>query len=393
MTKQKVLILGGGFGGIKAALELCKSGDFEVTLLSDQPDFRYYPTLYKAATGGKLNASQIPLQEIFSGTDVAIVKDLAKTLDRANKTVIGQSGHKYTYEKLIVALGVVTNYFGIDGLEKYAYGIKSLPEATRLREHLHKAMLDEGKPDLNYVIIGGGPTGVELAGALPGYLKHIMKCHGIQKRSLHIDLVEATPQLMGRMPRSYSRAVARRLRKLGVKLYMGQTVQAETASGLTVNGHSIDSHTVVWTAGVTNHPFFKANEFNLSDHGKVTVDDYLAAEEDVYVIGDNADTKFSGMAQTALYDAVFVAKNLRREATGGSAKTYKPKEPSYVTPVGPGWAAAQIKGIRIYGRLAWIIRELADLVAYHDMEPWWKASTHWAAELEQEETCSICSKT
>ena len=169
---KKILILGGGFGGIKVALELTNSPDFSVTLMSDQDSFRYYPTLFRAATGGKLTASQIPLAEIFAGHKINIIQDSAKAVDRVNKRVIAESGHKYDYDELIVALGVTTNYFGIKGLEQYAYGIKSVAEATRLRDHLHGLLMDEGKPDLNYVIIGGGPTGVELAGALPGYLEH-----------------------------------------------------------------------------------------------------------------------------------------------------------------------------------------------------------------------------
>lgn len=389
--RKKVLVIGGGFGGIKAALELCKSPDYHVTLLSDRSNFRYYPTLYRAATGGRISASQIPLGEIFAGKPVELAEDTAETLDRNKSLVIGKSGREYAYDKLIISLGVVTNYFGIKGLEKYAYGIKSVEEAKRLRQHLHKLLLDEGKPDLNYVVIGGGPTGVELAGALPGYLSHIMRRHGIKKRSLHIDLVEAAPRLMPRMPKSYSKAVAKRLRKLGVKLYLGQTVEAETADALMVSGHPIKSHTVVWTAGVTNSPFFKANEFSLTEHGKASVNQYLQAEENIYVIGDNADTPYSGMAQTALYDARFVANNLLKAAKGQQPKTYKPKEPDYVTPVGPHWAAAIVRKVSAYGWLGYALRRAADFIAYHDYEPWWQASQHWVAQAGEENDCQLCS--
>ena len=390
--KKKVLVVGGGFGGIKTALELARQPHFDVSLLSETSNFRYYPTLYRAATGGRLTASQIPLSEIFAGKNVHIIKDSAKTLDRANQAIIGASGKKYHYDDVIIALGVVTNSFGIKGLEEYAYGIKSIEEAGRLRRHLHKTLLDEGKPDVNYVIVGGGPTGVELAGALPGYLRHLMKLHGIKKNSLHIDLVEAAPRLMPRMSKLYSRSIRRRLKKLGVKLYLGQTVQAETTEELIVSGHSIKSHTVVWTAGVTNHPFFKANEFMMSERGKVVVDNYMAAEDHVYVIGDNADTEFSGMAQTALYDAVFVANNLRRASRGKNLRTYKPKRPIYVTPVGPRWAAVAWGQLQLFGLVGWLLRSAADFVGYSDYEPWWRASKHWLAEEQSgEEDCPICT--
>lgn len=388
---KKVLILGGGFGGIKAALGLSAHGSFNVMLISDQESFRYYPQLYKTATGGDHSASQIPLAEIFETKDVNVIKDSVRKLDKAAKTVEGASGKKYSYDVLVVALGVVTNFFGIKGLEDYAYGIKTFEESRRLREHLHKLLIEKRKPDINYVVIGGGPTGVELAGALPGYLHHIMKNHQLVDRQLHVDLVEAKNRLLPAMPKSYSRAVARRLRKLGVKLYLNQKVEAETADSLKVGSHSIDSQSVVWTAGVTNHPFLKDNDFVLSDNGRVLVDNYLCTTDDIYVIGDNADTKYSGMAQTALYDGGFVATNLKRQAIGRKMTAYKPKRPIYVTPVGSHWAAVLWGKVRFYGWLGWLARAAADFVAYRDIESWGKAAQHWQATFETEETCPICA--
>lgn len=390
-TKRRILILGGGFGGIKTALELAGHTDFEVSLLSDQNNFRYYPTLYKTATGGNILASSVPLAEIFEDRGVEIIHDTAAVLDRKNNQLVGSSKKIYSYDVLVISLGVETNFFGIKGLKEYAYGIKSLEEAARLKAHLHKLIADEGKPDLNYVIIGGGPTGVELAGALPSYLKHIMTMHGVQPKKLHIDLVEAAPKLMPRMNKSYSSSVQKRLKKLGVKLYLGQAVQAETSDALMVSGHSIKSHTVVWTAGVTTNSFLKSNHFILNDHGKAIVDQYLQAEDNIYVIGDNADTPYSGMAQTALYDAKFISSNLKRAAKGQTPKIYTPKQPVYVTPVGEGWAAVSWHGVMLSGRLGWLLRELADLLAFHDFEPWRKARRHFIAEFEQDSDCKICT--
>ncbi|MBX4190509.1 FAD-dependent oxidoreductase [Candidatus Saccharibacteria bacterium] len=390
--KTKILVLGGGFGGIKTALELADNDLFDVTLLSNESDFRYYPTLYHAATGGRMAASSIPLTEIFKDKNVKVEKGVVKKVDRQAKMLKTSSSKQYPYDKLVVALGVVTNYFGIKGLKEYSYGIKSQAEAKELRDHIHKLLLDEGKPDQNYVVIGGGPTGVELAAALPAYIKHVMNMHKIREKKLHIDLVEAAPRLMPRMPRDYSKAVAKRLRQLGVTLYLNQAVQAETADSLMVSGHSIQSHTVVWTAGVTNHPFFDDNKFTFGEHGKVKVDEYLRAEDDIYVIGDNADTTFSGMAQTALYDAKCVAGNLKREASGHRPKNYRPKKPVYVTPVGQGWAAVLWNKTHIYGWFGWVLRSAADFVGYKDYEPWWPASKHWMAEYQEEETCPVCSR-
>ncbi|MBX4188580.1 FAD-dependent oxidoreductase [Candidatus Saccharibacteria bacterium] len=389
--KTSVLIVGGGFGGIKTALGLVDHSQFKVTLLSDQDTFRYYPTLYHAATGGRLTASSIALSEIFKGKDIALVKGTAKKIDRAARKVKTAGGDGYSYDKLVISLGVVTNYFGIKGLKEFSHGIKSQAESQKLRDHIHKQLIDEGKPDLNYVVIGGGPTGVELAGALPAYINHVMKMHQLKPKKLNIDLVEAAPRLMPRMPRDYSKAIARRLRKLGIKLYLNQAVQSETAEALTVNDKPLQSHTVVWTAGVTNHPFFEDNKFEFGEHGKVQVDKYMQAEDDIYVIGDNANTEFSGMAQTAIHDGRFVAEHLIRQAGGHRVSAYKSKKPIYVTPAGPRWAAMLWGRVHLYGWLGWMARSAGDFVGFHDYEPWRLAGQHWIAEYQNETTCPFCA--
>jgi NADH dehydrogenase len=392
-SKPKVLVVGGGFGGVKAALELSKSGSFAVTLLSDRPNFHYYPTLYHTATGGPVRQSRIPLAEIFADKDVTVAQGKAVKIDRSKKIVTDDKGVKHNYDTLIMALGVLTNYFGIDGMAEHSFGIKSPEEAQRFKQHLHDQLVADHKPDMNYVIIGGGPTGIEVAGALPGYLREIMAAHGIKHRAVHVDLVEAAPHVVPRMPKHMSKKIERRLRNLGVKLYLGKAVEGATADHLMVSGKPIQSHTIVWTAGITNHPFFKENDFTLNERGsKVTVDAYLQAEDDVYVIGDNADTKYSGVAQTALYDAIFVAKNLERKAQGELMKTYQPKLPIYVLPVGPRWAGVLWGKTQLFGLSGWLLRNAADFIGFKDLEPWWKAAARWSTEFETEEQCPVCAK-
>ena len=134
-NKTKVVILGGGFAGIKTALELADNPTLSVTLVSDQDNFRYYPTLYRAATGAKTAAYSIPLEEIFTGKSVKIINDSIKKIDREAKTISGKDSYKY--DVLVAGLGVVTNYFGIKGLPEYSYGIKTQDDARELRDHIH----------------------------------------------------------------------------------------------------------------------------------------------------------------------------------------------------------------------------------------------------------------
>jgi NADH:quinone reductase (non-electrogenic) len=393
MTKQnkhQVVIVGGGFGGVKAALELAKHENVDVTLVSDRDDFRYYPTLYHTATGGLKQQSSIPLSKILP-ENVRFVQEKVEKLDRAGKAVRTHGGHALHYDTLVLALGTVTNYFGIKGLDEYSFGVKSIEQVERFKQHLHEQLADEHQPDLNYIIVGAGPTGIELAGALPEYLHKIMRNHGIKHKAVHIDLIEAAPRLLPRSPKPTSRAVRRHLRKLGVRLMLGQAVQGETADALMVNGKPLPSHTVVWTAGMANNSFFAANSFQMNERHKVVVDEHLQAEPDIYVIGDNAATPFSGMAQTALRDGKFVSENLLRQLADKKPKKYQAKQPVSIIPAGPEWAAVDWGRLHLYGKLGWALREAADWVGFHDLEPWWKASEQWLTELGSEESCAACA--
>ncbi len=391
MTKTKVLIVGGGFGGVAAALELVNHPHFNVTLLSDSSSLRYYPTLYRAATGGSRANSDIPYSVIFQNTPINIVQAEAISIDRQARQVITKDNQAYAYDFLILGLGVVTNYFGIPGLDQYSYSIKSQDEAARFKKHLHEQLINDGKPDLNYLIVGAGPTGIELAGALPSYLKQITKNHGIAPKKLNISLIEAMPRLLPNLPKATSRQVKRRLKRLGIKVYLNSKVEGQTADALVINGQPMPSQTVVWTAGVTNHPFFVNNHFVIMGRGKVGVDAYLQSEPKIFVIGDNANTPFSGLAQTALHDGKFVAQNLIRAARGEMYKSYEVKKPITVIPAGPGWAAVDTGKFRLHGRLGLLVREAADLEGFKDLEPWSQAAKQYFTQFKTDDSCEVCS--
>lgn len=388
--KTRVLIVGGGFAGVKVALELENNDRFDVTLLSDRSTFHYYPTLYHTATGGARAQSAIPLATLFDGKAVTTKIGKAEKLDRAKKVITTADGKKYPYDVLVLGLGSVPNYFDIRGIDAFSFNVMSPDEARRFKNHLHAQLDDQRKPDLNYVVVGGGPTGIELSGALGKYLKEVMRAHGVKHRAIHIDLVEAAPKLVPRMPDRMSRKIARRLRHLGVRLYLNRRVEGETADALMVDGKPIQSHTVVWNAGTAMNPFFKNNDFMLNERGKVTVDEYLGAGDDIFVLGDNAATEYTGMAQTALHDAIVTADNIERKAEGKPMRPYKPKRPIYVIPVGENWAAVLWGKVQIYGILGWLLRMAADLVAFKDYQPWWRAGRQWLTEFQADEDCLTC---
>ena len=380
-----ITIVGGGFGGVKAALELSKNPKYKITLINDKTDFQYYPGLYSAATGRSHVQAWVPLSEIFASIkNVHVIIDTISTIDKASKTLRAISGAKYTYQTLILALGSVTTYFGIKGLDQYAYGIKSAAEIARLKQHI----LDEfSKPEgevKDFLIVGAGPTGVELGAALGTYLNDLKEHFNKPDQRMKISIIEAAPRVLPRMSEKTSKLVLERLTKLGVNVELNKKVEEQTVDSLIVSGKLMRTNTVIWTSGVANSTFFETNssQFEISKNHKVVVDQYLRSSPDVYVIGDNAFTPFSGLAQTALKDGIFVARHL----LGKTTKPYVAKMPPVVVPVGEKWAIFEYKKICLSGIIASQIRSVADFVGYSDILPFGQALGVWHAQRIREDS-------
>ncbi len=391
--KPKILVVGGGFGGVRAATKLSRHKNFEVTLISNLDHFAYYPQLYHSATGGSRSESALPLTDALHGTGVKLVQDVIVKIDPAAKTVTSIDGRtSYAYDQLVMALGCVTNYFGIAGLPEFSYGVKSIEQAEEFKKHLHDQLMADNKPDLNYVVVGGGPTGVELAASLDAYLERITKLHGIKYDGSSVTLVEAAPRILPRSSEAVSARVQKRLEALKVKVLTGATVKAETADQLQLAGQSLASRTVVWTAGTAVNPFYYSNgeHFQLAKGGRVMVSNHLEAKDNVYVIGDNAATPYSGLALTAINDADYVAQDIARVYAQRDRPPYVPIPPISVIPVGEGWAVAEWRGHAIKGFTASVLRRFADLIGYADIERWPAALKDWLSDSKIEDGCPIC---
>lgn len=377
-----VTIVGGGFGGVKAALEIAKNHKNRVTLITDKPDFQYYPTLYSSATGHGHTESWAPLGEIFADhTNIHVYVDKIVSINAGKKRLSGESGAEYHYETLIMAVGVVTSFFNIPGLETYAYGIKTAEEIQRLKQRLFIDIAEKGMLDHNYVVVGAGPTGIELASAIGTYIKRLCRYYGVRNHRVRVRLIEAAPRVLPRSSQMTSRRVTKRLKKMGIAVETNKRVERENATQLIVNGKPIESHTVIWTSGVSNHPIFAQHPeiFALAPNGRVKVDDYLQAAEHIYVIGDNAATPYTGLAQTAIHDARTVARNLERKIKGRKPRKYRAVLPVSAIPVGARWAAIEWRWIRIYGWIGSAIRRAADLVGYSEILPLGTTLGAWRA--------------
>ena len=385
---MKITIVGAGFGGVKAALELAKDSRNEIQVITDKRDFQYYPALYGTATGSSHLESWVPLGQIFAGLkNVYVSIDTVTKIDKDAKTLTGASGYVYTYQTCILALGAVTTYFGIEGLDTYAYGIKSEAEINRLKQHLYSDIAERGTIDKEYIVVGGGPTGVELAAALGTYIKHLCSRYNVKDSHIKVSLVEASPRVLPRMSERASRKVQTRLLKLGVRLYLNKRVESASSDDLVVSGKSLKTKTIIWTSGVANNPFYSTNAhaFNLLPNGRVVVDEYMKSSESIYVIGDNAATTYSGLAQTALHDALFVARNIKRLQDDTAPKKYKAMQPPVVVPVGEGWSVFEYKGFVLTGIPASLIRRAADFIGYSDILSFGQTLGVWHASMIREE--------
>ncbi len=385
---MNITIVGGGFAGVKTALKLSHDKTNQITLISDKPDFQYFPALYGTATGHSHLQSWVPLGTIFSSKlNVDVVIDSISEVDPTTKSLASKGGNVYHYDRLVLALGSVTTYFGIKGLDEFAYGIKSEEEIQKLKHHLYQAIAEEHEVEKQYVIIGGGPTGIELAAAMGQYIKRLCKHYKVPHGKVRITILEAMPRLLPKMSEKTSAKVKQRLEKIGVTVRLNEKVESASVDGLMVNGKPLKSHTVIWTSGVANNPFFTANtdHFELAKNGKVIVDEQLRTKDGIYVIGDNAATPFSGLAQTALHDAIFISKNIKRRRDGKKPKKYRAVLPPVVVPVGESWAAFEWHWIRLYGWPASLLRRAADLMGYHDILPLGQALGAWHAQIVVED--------
>lgn len=382
------VIVGGGFAGVTAALELSKKQLGKITLISDQPYFLHHATLYATATGRSINESIVDLDDMFAEYhDIDVIIDTMTGLDADKHLVLGADGKKYNYDNLVISIGVVTTYFGIDGMADHSYGIKTLNEVNAFKDHIKSEVLADKHLDKNYIVIGAGPTGVELAGALQSYLRELADRY-MTKGKINITLVEAAPKILPRSSNTASKKVQKRLEDLGVKVLVNHKVEALKDDHILIEGKKVPTHTAIWTSGVANHPFFGQHPdiFTLLDRGPrpVIVDDQMQAYKDIYVLGDNAAVPNAGVAWTAIRSARFIADHLARKITQRPFKKYHYPKPAESFPIGDGWAYTEWRGIYAIGKTGYLIRRLMEFKNYRALLPYDQAVAAWRSHTVRE---------
>jgi NADH dehydrogenase len=374
----RVVIVGGGFGGLAAARAL-KNVPVQVVLIDRANHHLFQPLLYQVATS-LLSPAQIasPIRNILrKQKNTAVVLGEVTGVDRINRRVTfddpEQRSVALDYDYLILATGAKQSYFGHPEFEAHALGLKTLADAVLVRDHVlrtFEAAEAESDPSkhpelLTFVLIGGGPTGVEMAGAIAFLARTTVKSEfrKIDLSLIRIILVDAGPRVLATFPEKLSEAALRRLQTLGVEVRLGIRAELIDAEGVVFGGERIRSRTVIWTAGVSPSPAGRWLGAETDPAGRVRIlpDLTIPNSPEVFVIGDTASLEeggkpLPGVAQVALQQGRFAASCIDAHVSGEPARPpFRYFDKGSIAVVGKGFAVFQTRGLRISGFLAWLV--------------------------------------
>lgn len=381
-SPHRVLIIGGGFGGLKAALAL-RRPPVEVTLIDKRNFHLFQPLLYQVATG-QLSPANIaaPLRSLLRRRrNCRVWMGEVVDIDVANRTAKLGDGAEAPYDTLIVAAGARHSYFGHDEWEPHAPGLKTIEDATRMRQQMLVAFEraerttdpEVRKGLLTFVIVGAGPTGVELAGALSEVARHTLKheFRTIDPTEAQILLVEAGPKPLSMYPQHLIDAATRDLARLHVTLRTGTMVTQIEPDWVTFKvgekTESIRAHTVLWAAGVQASPLGKklasATGVETDRAGRVPVqpDLTIAGHPEIFVIGDLANCPgedgkpLPGLAPVAMQQGEYVAKAIYDRLEGRTTSPFHYRDWGSMAVIGRGSAIGVIKRWHVKGFVAWLI--------------------------------------
>ena len=367
MNKPKVVILGGGFGGLAAARALHKAAD--VTVVDRHNYQTFLPLLYQVSTAG-LAADHVayPIRGALRKTPVKFRMGSPISIDHKNKEVKLDSSELLKFDHLIVALGSVTADFGIPGVSEFTLGMKSVAEALNIRADIMRRFEDlcrfEDETKLSITVIGGGPTGVEMAGAIAELIRGPLKSDQAQAAShISISLIEAGPRLLPPFAPSLSARTKKDLEKLGVKVLLNAAVhEVEHRKIKLKDGSTIASEITIWAAGVKGNDAIA--QLNLPTSGtRVAVESTMQVKNYPYVwaLGDIAASvdkngnQLPMVAPVAIQQGKFIAKQIARVSKSQKLASFKYLDKGSMATIGRNKAVVQVKGIKISGALAWLI--------------------------------------
>lgn len=371
----QVVIIGAGFGGLKAAQAL-KGAPVDVTLIDARNHHTFQPLLYQVATAA-LDPEEIAhsVRGIFNRQRNLRFRMARVTgVDWSVRQVLTNGDAPVPFDYLIVAAGAVTNDFGVPGVREHAFGLKSLDEAVTIRSHIMRqfeladanpALIDAGA--LTFVAVGGGPTGVEMAGALAELFEHVLARDfpRIDMSRVKVILLEAGERLLAPFHPSLSADTLRQLQSRGVDVRFAQAVVGVTPGGVRLkDGSVIQSQTVVWGAGVKVSPLAAALSVPTARGGRLVVNDDLSLPDhpEAFAVGDIAAGKdtagatYPQLAQAAMQSGAHAARQILRRLAGQPGQSFAYRDPGSMATIGRNAAVAQFPfGARFTGVVAWLM--------------------------------------
>ncbi len=375
-----VVILGAGFGGLAAAKAL-KNAPVRVTVLDKRNHHLFQPLLYQVASAALAStdiaaATRVVLKR-QKNTTVMMARAIA--IDPTRKVITLEDG-ELTYDFLIVAAGMTNSYFGHDEWAEHAPGLKSLEEALDIRRRILLAYeaaeretdAEARKELLTFVVIGGGPTGVELAGALQEIAQRTMakNFRNFDPTKARVILIEGGPRLLAAFPEDLSESALTQLKHLGVEARLNTRAKNIDARGVTLDGEHIAARTVLWGAGVAGVPVAKTMGVPTDRSGRIAVDETLVAKglSSVYVIGDLAaleqdGVQLPGVAQNAIQGGRAAARNIVHSIRNEPLVAYRYKDLGSMATIGRSHAVAVVGKLKFKGVIAWFAWLFVHLMA------------------------------
>jgi NADH dehydrogenase len=372
MAVPEVIIIGGGFGGLSAARALARQ-PVHVTLIDRKNHHTFQPLLYQVATAG-LSPGEIaaPIRHILHRyRNVSVILDEATGFDLVRRSV-RVTGGELAYDYLIVAAGATHSYFKHPEWAALAPGLKTIEDALDIRRRVllafelaeRQAVTTGGHPPLNFVVVGGGPTGVELAGTLAEIARHSLAhdFRAIDPKRTRVLLIEAGPRVMPQFPQDLSRAAEEQLRALGVDVMTSAMVTGLEPGTVNMGETSIPAAVTLWAAGVAASPLGRLLGANTDRAGRVLVEPDLSlpGHPDVFVIGDLAALKdeqgrpLPGLAPVAIQQGKWAARNIAADLARHPRTPFHYRDRGVLATIGRAAGVAQFGKIHISGFLAWI---------------------------------------
>jgi NADH:ubiquinone reductase (H+-translocating) len=372
-SRPRVVIIGAGFGGIEAAMTL-RRAPVEVTLVDRQNHHCFQPLLYQVATAA-LSPADIawPIRHILRGQDnVTVLMAEVTGVDTAGRRVLLNGADPVAYDILVIATGATHSYFGHDDWAEFAPGLKRIVDATRIRRNIllafERAELahDEAERNrlLTFAIVGGGATGVEMAGAIAeiARLSLARDFRRIDPRAARIVLLEAGPRILPTLPPDLSEYAARMLTRMGVEVKTSTRVTGCDGGGVDLDQGRIDASTVIWAAGVTASPAARWLSSEADRAGRVVVDPHLAlpGKPEIFVIGDTALVRDAdgrtapGVAPAAKQMGRYVGTLIQARLAGESLPPFRYRHAGDLATIGRRAAVVQFNRIHLTGFIGWL---------------------------------------